>query len=177
MIAKLIAWCIENRSLVGLLTVTVAVIGVWAVYTIPVDAIPDLSDVQVIIYTPWQGRDPQTIEDQVTYPIASRKDPKITKIRPRSDQDQTTPRNHLPREQGTGRYRVESSCGSPGWRYIADTVIGGAGAEASSRGGDGFIGRRPKRRTVSTHEERSRPSRSRTGATFEGMRPRLPFTI
>ena len=46
-------------------------IGGWATYTISVDAIPDLSDVQVIIYTPWQGRDPETIEDQVTYPIAS----------------------------------------------------------------------------------------------------------
>ncbi len=71
MIAKLIAWCIENRFLVGILTLIAVVIGVWATYTIPVDAIPDLSDVQVIIYTPWQGRDPQTIEDQVTYPIAS----------------------------------------------------------------------------------------------------------
>ena len=71
MIAKLIAWCVENRFLVGILTVIVGVVGGWATYTIPVDAIPDLSDVQVIIYTPWQGRDPQTIEDQVTYPIAS----------------------------------------------------------------------------------------------------------
>lgn len=71
MIAKLIAWCVENRFLVGILTVIVGVIGAWSTYTIPVDAIPDLSDVQVIIYTPWQGRDPQTIEDQVTYPIAS----------------------------------------------------------------------------------------------------------
>ncbi|MBI1314413.1 CusA/CzcA family heavy metal efflux RND transporter [bacterium] len=71
MIAKLIDWCVENRFLVGILTVIVGVVGGWATYTIPVDAIPDLSDVQVIIYTPWQGRDPQTIEDQVTYPIAS----------------------------------------------------------------------------------------------------------
>jgi len=69
MMTKLIAWCIDNRFLVMILTVIVAVVGIWATVTIPVDAIPDLSDVQVIIYTPWQGRDPQTVEDQVTYPL------------------------------------------------------------------------------------------------------------
>ncbi len=46
-------------------------VSVWATYTIPIDAIPDLSDVQVIVYTPWEGRDPQTIEDQVTYPLTT----------------------------------------------------------------------------------------------------------
>jgi Cu(I)/Ag(I) efflux system membrane protein CusA/SilA len=70
MIAKLIAWCIDNRFLVMILTTIAVVVGVWSIYTIPVDAIPDLSDVQVIIYTPWEGRDPQTIEDQLTYPLA-----------------------------------------------------------------------------------------------------------
>ena len=70
MIAKLIAWCIDNRFLVMILTTIAVVVGLWSTFTIPVDAIPDLSDVQVIIYTPWQGRDPQTIEDQVTYPLA-----------------------------------------------------------------------------------------------------------
>jgi Cu/Ag efflux pump CusA len=70
MIAKLIAWCVDNRFLVMIITTISVVIGSWSVYTIPVDAIPDLSDVQVIIYTPWEGRDPQTLEDQVTYPLA-----------------------------------------------------------------------------------------------------------
>jgi Cu/Ag efflux pump CusA len=70
MISKLIGWCVDNRFLVIVLTTIITVVGVWSTYTIPVDAIPDLSDVQVIIYTPWQGRDPQTIEDQVTYPLA-----------------------------------------------------------------------------------------------------------
>lgn len=70
MIAKLIGWCVDNRLLVMVLTTIVTVIGVWSTYTIPVDALPDLSDVQVIIYTPWEGRDPQTMEDQVTYPLA-----------------------------------------------------------------------------------------------------------
>jgi len=69
MIKKLIGWCIDNRFLVMIVTTIMAVVGIWATSTIPVDAIPDLSDVQVIIYTPWQGRDPQTIEDQVTYPL------------------------------------------------------------------------------------------------------------
>ena len=71
MIAKLISWCLTNRILVMIITVIVTLIGVWATVTIPIDALPDLSDVQVIVYTPWQGRDPQTIEDQVTYPVAS----------------------------------------------------------------------------------------------------------
>ena len=70
MIEKLIGWCVDNRFLVMILTTIVTVVGVWSTYTIPVDAIPDLSDVQVIIYTPWEGRDPQTMEDQVTYPLA-----------------------------------------------------------------------------------------------------------
>jgi copper/silver efflux system protein len=71
MIEKFISWCIDNRFLVLVLTVILSVACAWGVYTIPIDAIPDLSDVQVIIYTPWQGRDPQTIEDQVTYPLTT----------------------------------------------------------------------------------------------------------
>ncbi|HUG71589.1 MAG TPA: efflux RND transporter permease subunit, partial [Pirellulaceae bacterium] len=71
MIEKFIGWCLDNRFLVLVLTAILTVVSGWAVYTIPIDAIPDLSDVQVIIYTPWQGRDPQTIEDQVTYPLTT----------------------------------------------------------------------------------------------------------
>lgn len=71
MIEKIMGWCIDNRFLVLTLTVILTVVSMWAVYTIPIDAIPDLSDVQVIIYSPWQGRDPQTIEDQVTYPLTT----------------------------------------------------------------------------------------------------------
>ena len=65
---------------------------------------------------------------------------------------------------------------SPG-DYSADAVLSGAEAAVSLRGGDGFIGRRRKRRTASIHVEQSRPSRSRIGDTVDGMRPRLPFTI
>ena len=71
MIGNLISWCIDHRFLVAILATVVAGIGIGSWLTLPVDAIPDLSDVQVIIYTPWQGRDPQTMEDQVTYPLAS----------------------------------------------------------------------------------------------------------
>ena len=71
MIAKLIGWCIDNRFLVLTLTAILTAVSLWATYRIPIDAIPDLSDVQVIIYTPWEGRDPQTIEDQVTYPLTT----------------------------------------------------------------------------------------------------------
>lgn len=83
MLNKLIEWCVENRFLVCILMVIVTLIGVWSMATMPIDAIPDLSDVQVIIYTPWQGRDPQTMEDQVTYPISSRmlNVPKVRDVR------------------------------------------------------------------------------------------------
>lgn len=70
-IQRVIAWCLDNRFMVLIVATLVAAAGVWATATIPVDAIPDLSDVQVIVYTPWQGRDPQTIEDQITYPLST----------------------------------------------------------------------------------------------------------
>jgi len=69
MIAKLIDWCIRNRAMVLMLTLFLIVAGVWAVFNIKVDAIPDLSDVQVIIYTEYTGQAPQIVEDQVTYPL------------------------------------------------------------------------------------------------------------
>jgi len=69
--ARVIAWCIENRLMVVLLTVFVVIGGVFAMMRTPLDAIPDLSDVQVIIYSRWPGSDPQTLEDQVTYPLST----------------------------------------------------------------------------------------------------------
>lgn len=72
MVSKIIEWCVKNRFFVCLISLIISGIGLWSLLTTPIDAIPDLSDTQVIIYTPWQGRDPQTIEDQVTYPISSR---------------------------------------------------------------------------------------------------------
>jgi Cu(I)/Ag(I) efflux system membrane protein CusA/SilA len=71
MMARLIRWSIQNRFLVLLATLFLAVWGVWAVRTTPVDALPDLSDVQVIIRTSLPGQAPQIVEDQVTYPLAT----------------------------------------------------------------------------------------------------------
>ena len=71
MIAKLIRWSIGNRFLVLLATVMVAAWGVWAMLRTPLDAIPDLSDVQVIIRTTWPGQAPQIVENQITYPLAT----------------------------------------------------------------------------------------------------------
>ncbi|MEL7464780.1 MAG: CusA/CzcA family heavy metal efflux RND transporter [Pseudomonadota bacterium] len=71
MIPALIRWSLANRFVVVLLALMLAAGGLWAVKTTPVDAIPDLSDVQVIIKTPYQGQAPQVVEDQVTYPIAT----------------------------------------------------------------------------------------------------------
>ena len=71
MIAKLIRWSIANRFLVLLATVMVTGWGLWAMLRIPLDAIPDLSDVQVIIRTTYPGQAPQIVESQVTYPLAT----------------------------------------------------------------------------------------------------------
>src|SRR5262245_31449333 len=66
MIAKLIRWSIDNRFLVLLATVMVTAWGVWSVFKTPLDAIPDLSDVQVIIRTTFPGQAPRIVEDQIT---------------------------------------------------------------------------------------------------------------
>src|SRR5579884_2983356 len=71
MIALVIDWCARNRFLVftGVLMLTLA--GIWSMGHIPLDALPDISDVEVIIHTNWEGEPPNIIEDQVTYPIVT----------------------------------------------------------------------------------------------------------
>src|SRR3982751_3764688 len=71
MIAKVIAFSIRNRFLVLLLTVMLIGASVWAAMSLSLDAIPDLSDVQVIIVTDYPGQNPQVVDDQVTYPLAT----------------------------------------------------------------------------------------------------------
>src|SRR6266576_54311 len=71
MIAALIRWSARNVFLVGLATVFVTFAGIFAVSRVPLDAIPDLSDVQVIVYTEYPGQAPQVVEDQVTYPLTT----------------------------------------------------------------------------------------------------------
>jgi Cu(I)/Ag(I) efflux system membrane protein CusA/SilA len=71
MIARLIRWAIVNRFLVLLATVFIAAWGVWSLARTPLDAIPDLSDVQVIIRTTYAGQAPQIVENQVTYPLTT----------------------------------------------------------------------------------------------------------
>lgn len=71
MIARLIRWSIANRFLVLLATLMVTAWGIWSVSKTPLDALPDLSDVQVIIRTTWPGQAPQIVENQVTYPLTT----------------------------------------------------------------------------------------------------------
>ena len=71
MIAALIRWSLVNRFLVLLATVMIAAWGVWSVQKTPLDALPDLSDVQVIIRTPYPGQAPRIVENQVTYPLTT----------------------------------------------------------------------------------------------------------
>lgn len=71
MIAALIRWSVVNRFLVLLATLLITAVGIWSVITTPIDALPDLSDVQVIIRTPYPGQAPQIVENQVTYPLTT----------------------------------------------------------------------------------------------------------
>ena len=71
MIERTIAWCSRNRFLVLLATVALSLAGIWSLNRIPLDALPDISDVQVIVHTQWIGQPPSVIEDQVTYPIVT----------------------------------------------------------------------------------------------------------
>src|SRR5208283_2761720 len=70
MIEKIIESSVRNRVIVLIAFGLIALWGIWAVYRTPVDAIPDLSDNQVIVYTVYEGRSPQVVEDQITYPLS-----------------------------------------------------------------------------------------------------------
>src|SRR5258705_3246513 len=71
MIHRLIELSLRNRGLVIVLYIGLAAAGYWALVRTPIDAIPDLSDNQVIVFTDWSGRSPQEVEDQVTYPLVT----------------------------------------------------------------------------------------------------------
>ncbi len=86
MIEKIIDWCARQKFVVLVFAAAVVAIGIWTLYNQPVDAIPDLSDTQVIVYSRWD-RSPDIIEDQVTYPITTALlgAPKVKAIRGYSD--------------------------------------------------------------------------------------------
>ncbi|UAY55384.1 efflux RND transporter permease subunit [Arachidicoccus terrestris] len=71
MINKIISWSIHNRFIVIVITLGLIGLGIYSLNQTPVDAIPDLSANEVIVFTQWMGRDPQLIEDQVTFPLVS----------------------------------------------------------------------------------------------------------
>ena len=69
MINRIIEFSLRNRLLIVLAYVGLAIAGYWAMLRTPIDAIPDLSENQVIVFTDWAGRSPQEVEDQITYPL------------------------------------------------------------------------------------------------------------
>jgi len=68
-LTRVIEWSVAHKAVVLLATAAISLAGIWALLHTPVDAIPDLSDVQVIVMTEWPGQGPQLVEDQVTYPL------------------------------------------------------------------------------------------------------------
>ena len=87
MINGIIEWSAHNKFLVLLMTAFAIAGGIYSIRSVPLDAIPDLSDPQVIIYTEWEGRSPDLVEDQITYPIVSAMlaAPHVTVVRGISD--------------------------------------------------------------------------------------------
>jgi Cu(I)/Ag(I) efflux system membrane protein CusA/SilA len=83
MISRIIAWCARKPFLVFTGAILLVVAGIWCMQRAPLDALPDISDVQVIIHTPWAGEPPNVIEDQVTYPIVTAllSAPKVKSVR------------------------------------------------------------------------------------------------
>ncbi|WP_291141597.1 efflux RND transporter permease subunit, partial [Flavobacterium sp. UBA7680] len=71
MVHKLIEWSLRNRYIVLLLSAGIFVWGIISIQKNPIDAIPDLSENQVIVFTEWMGRAPQLVEDQITYPLVT----------------------------------------------------------------------------------------------------------
>jgi len=71
MISRVIEWCAHNRFLVFTGVLLLSLTGIWSMGHIPLDALPDISDVEVIIHTNWEGEPPNIIEDQVSYPIVT----------------------------------------------------------------------------------------------------------
>ncbi|MCK5639859.1 MAG: efflux RND transporter permease subunit, partial [Gammaproteobacteria bacterium] len=71
MIKSVIDFSLREKFQVLIATALIVAIGVWALKTTPLDAIPDLSDVQVIVFTDYAGQSPQVVEDQVTYPLTT----------------------------------------------------------------------------------------------------------
>jgi Cu(I)/Ag(I) efflux system membrane protein CusA/SilA len=86
MISKLIEVALRNRFVIVMIAAAMIIYGLYALKTTPVDAIPDLSENQVIVFTEWMGRNPQIIEDQITYPLVSNLQgiPKVKNIRANS---------------------------------------------------------------------------------------------
>ncbi len=87
MVERIIEFSARNRFMVFLLVFGLAAAGLWAMKQTPVDALPDLSDTQVIVYTKWPGRSPDLVEDQITYPIVTAllSAPNVTVVRGISD--------------------------------------------------------------------------------------------
>jgi Cu(I)/Ag(I) efflux system membrane protein CusA/SilA len=71
MISRVIDWCASNRFLIFTGTLLLVLAGIWSLKNVPLDALPDISDVQVIVHVPWKGEPPNIIEDQVTYPLVT----------------------------------------------------------------------------------------------------------
>ncbi len=70
MVARIIEFSARNKFIVLVLTAVLVGLAIYAMHNVPLDAIPDLSENQVIVFTDWMGRSPQEIEDQITYPLS-----------------------------------------------------------------------------------------------------------
>ena len=86
MISKIVDYCGKNLLIVAIFAAFIVFGGIYSLKNIPLDAIPDLSDTQVIVFSEWKGRSPVLVEDQITYPIVSKllAAPKVKTVRGQS---------------------------------------------------------------------------------------------
>ena len=117
MIARIIEWSATRRVLVVALSMIAFIGAVLTMRQVPLDAIPDLSDPQVIVYTEWMGRSPDLVEDQITYPIVSSllAAPKVTAVRGQSMFGMSF--IYVIFEEGTDPYWARSRAGSTSTWY------------------------------------------------------------
>ena len=111
MINRIIEFSMKNRWLILGLYAAIAVWGYWALLHTPIDAIPDLSENQVIVFTEWQGRSPQEVEDQITYPLTANLQglPHVRTVRSSSATSTRRPASSLERVGATRRILNEAS--------------------------------------------------------------------
>ena len=185
MIEKIIEFSIRNRFVVIVLACAVIAWGVYSVINTPVDAIPDLSENQVIVFTDWMGRSPREIEDQITYPLSvNLQGPGGREVGPLVQRVQLLDDQHHLRGQRRLLLRPAAGAGAAHAGQHVSAARGGPlpGARRHGAGADLLVHRRRRRLRPGPAPGRPRlvrplPDQFRAGRGPGGLRGRLPDRV